>query len=100
MLQQFDGKNNVTEVQYNVRGLPKTRIDGAGLAETYTYYANGAMHTKTDRNTVITTQSKGTVHLLDKHPGDNIYYPRGEKYAKTSTKKKQHRNISYSFERN
>lgn len=55
MLQQFDGKNNVTEVQYNVRGLPKARIDGAGLAETYTYYANGAMHTKTDRNTVITT---------------------------------------------
>ena len=44
--------------------------------------------------------SKGTVHLLDKHPGDNIYYPRGEKYSKTSTKKKQHSNITYSFKRN
>ncbi|MGE5579276.1 MAG: S8 family serine peptidase [Bacillota bacterium] len=74
MLTQIDGNGNVTTYEYNARNLPIRKINhggrgGApgtyiyvdGLVESYTYYADGNLHTKTDRN------GKTAVYTYDVH---------------------------------
>jgi len=65
MLTQVDGKGNISTYAYNARNLPITRIDAGGVgtggviderkAERYTYYSDGMMAGKTDRNGVVST---------------------------------------------
>jgi RHS repeat-associated protein len=65
---QIDGNGHVTTYEYNVRNMVKSKIDHegrlglptkytyiTGKLESYTYYANGNMQKKTDRNDVVTT---------------------------------------------
>jgi RHS repeat-associated core domain len=64
MLTQTDGAGNVATVQYNVRNLPKNRIDPGGIngqtidpAKTvsYAYRPDGSVAAMTDKNGVVTT---------------------------------------------
>ena len=63
MLTQTDGKGNVTSFEYNAANKPVKRIDHVGRlgspgnytyleakTETYTYYGDGSLNSKTDRN--------------------------------------------------
>jgi RHS repeat-associated protein len=59
LLSQTDGSGNSTTYQYNTRNLKVAKIDPLGngnstKTETYTYYPNGLMAAKTDRNGVVT----------------------------------------------
>lgn len=59
-LTQTDGKGNKTSYKYNVRNLLHQRIDHGGTGmpsktESYKYYENGLLKTKTDRNGVACT---------------------------------------------
>lgn len=68
LLTQTDGNGHVTTFEYNVRNKAKSKIDHegrlglpskytyiTGKVENYTYFADGSMHTKKDRNGVVTT---------------------------------------------
>jgi len=60
ILSETDGNGNSTTYQYNAANLKIAKIDPSGRGnsskmERYTYYPNGLMATKTDRNQVITT---------------------------------------------
>lgn len=64
LLTQSDGNGNVTTIRYNARNLPVMRIDAGGIqtdgtidtskTESYTYYCDGKMATKTNRNGTTT----------------------------------------------
>jgi YD repeat-containing protein len=67
LISQTDGNGNITAFEYNAANLLKRRIDSGGRTEsqdsyryeatkieTYTYYPDGSMKTKTDRNGVTT----------------------------------------------
>ncbi|WDV47883.1 peptidoglycan-binding protein [Clostridiaceae bacterium M8S5] len=65
LLSITDAKGHVSSTEYNARNLPTKRIDHGGKTstteydntklETYSYYANGALKTKTDRNQSTTS---------------------------------------------
>ncbi|MDP4144966.1 MAG: right-handed parallel beta-helix repeat-containing protein, partial [Bacillota bacterium] len=68
MLTETDGRGNVTNYEYNAANKLTRRIDNGGRTgtagnynynpakmESYSYYANGNMYQKTDRNGVVTT---------------------------------------------
>lgn len=68
LLTQIDGNGHITTFEYNVRNKAKSKVDHegrlglpskytyiTGKVENYTYYANGNMHTKTDRNGEVAT---------------------------------------------
>ena len=68
MLTQTDGKGNFSTYEYNAANKLVRRVDAGGVTntagtltydpkktETYTYYADGQLKTKTDRNGKVTT---------------------------------------------
>jgi Rhs family protein len=66
MLTQTDGKGNITGYEYNTANIltKKTNPGGEGnpaKTETYTYYADGSLKSKTDRN------GKTTQYIYDVH---------------------------------
>lgn len=48
-----DGKGNVTTYQYNVGNKVSKKISSGDNEETYTYYGDGSLKTKIDRNGVV-----------------------------------------------
>ncbi len=100
---QTDGKGNVTTYEYNVANKPTKKIDQGGIktvegkityepnkTETYTYYSNAQMATKTDRNGKITNY-KYDIHArllsktIDKEEVSYSYDPNGNQVAMTDT---------------
>ncbi len=94
MLTQKDGRGNTTTYEYNVRNLVTRKVDQGGITlinnipaydlsktEQYTYYPDGNLNTKTDRN------GKTTVYT---------YYAEGWLKSKTIDDK----TISYKYDGN
>ncbi|MBP2000771.1 RHS repeat-associated protein [Paenibacillus shirakamiensis] len=103
-LTQTDGKGNKSTFEYNVSDLLIRRMDPAAVStskgnstyqdsrmETYTYYANGMMKTKKDRNGNITS------YVLDIHKRQVSRVVDGPTLASTPL---QDRKVSYSYDNN
>lgn len=102
-LTQTDGKGNVTTFEYNVANKPTKKIEHGGIktvegkityepnkTETYTYYSNAQISTKTDRNGKITNY-KYDIHarllskIIDKEEVSYSYDPNGNQLAMADT---------------
>jgi len=72
-----DQEGNVTQFQYNNRGLVTQKTDPFGRVTIYTWYDDGTLHTRTDRNGDTTTYSytpTGKVDTISYQDGSTVHF--------------------------